>query len=46
MLKVMKASDDPTIKYLVDEVQKCYPVATMPLVDETKQSTPKGNHYM
>jgi len=42
MLKVMKTSDDPTTNYLVDEVQKCYPVAAISLVDE-KQST-KGNH--
>jgi len=41
MLKVMKVSDDPTINYLVDKIQKCYPATAIPLVDE-KQSTPKG----
>jgi len=45
MLKVMKTGDDPTVNYLVDEIQKCYSATTtIPLVDE-KQSTPKGNHY-
>ena len=45
MLRVMKTSDDCTILYLVDEIQKSgLPVtgSSVPLVGE-KQSTAKGN---
>ena len=42
MLKVMTNSDDPAVKYLVDEMQKLSTSSSVSSIDQTQPTTCKG----
>ena len=44
MLRVMESSDDPTVNYLVDEINKFSTSSSMLSVDQTQATQSKGNY--